>query len=131
MVHNIIKNWKEQGIAINEGTSSDAITKLENQIGFKFPEDFKMVYQIFNGFRDYDSYNLYSILPLNKIKEEYENEIDEDTFIPICDFLIASNFQGYIKGKKGIYNIYEKDRKLCDNIYELIQLIDTDSDILL
>lgn len=105
------------------------ITQLEQEIGFEFPDEFKELYLKVNGFKDGDwTPNMFSFFPLERIKEEYENEQNEKNFIPIFDFLIASHFLGYIKEEGIIYKDYDQSEKVCNNIIELIELINIDSD---
>ena len=129
MTEENIKHWKSKGISVNDGASNEKIENLEKQIDFNFPEDFIFFYRSLNGFKDRDwTPNLFSLFPIDRIKEEYEHKQNENNFVPICEYLISSHHLGYIKGKKGIFKDYQQFEKICDNLIELMTLIEEDSD---
>jgi len=70
---------------------------------------------------------MFSVLPLERISEDY-GSWNEYNFIPICDYLICSHHLGYIKNENGIYLSYNHTHKICDNIFDMIELIDSDSE---
>jgi hypothetical protein len=128
MINAKIKYWQSKGIEVNNGAADENILMLEKQISFNFPEDFKTFYRSLNGFKDRDwTPNMFSLFPLERIKEEYEFEQNEKNFIPICDYLISSHHLGYLKGEQGIFNDYNQKEKVCENLIELLDLIDSDS----
>jgi len=129
LIEATIRYWKSKGIEVNNGATVEDIFTLEKQIRFSFPADFKVFYRTINGFKDRDwTSNMFSLFPLNRIKEEYEFEQNERNFVPICDYLISSHHLGYLKGHEGIYKDYEQTEKVCRNLVELLDLIDLDSD---
>ncbi|MEH0152584.1 SMI1/KNR4 family protein [Limibacter armeniacum] len=129
MINSKIKYWQTKGIAVNVGANYDDILILEKQISFSFPEDFKIFYQSLNGFKERDwTTNMFSLFPLERIKEEYEFEQNEKNLIPICDYLISSHHLGYIKGEEGIFKDYNQTERVCNNLVELLDLIDSDSE---
>lgn len=129
MIEENIKHWKSKAIKVNEGSSNQDIEKLEERIDFIFPTDFKTFYQSLNGFKDRDcTPNMFSLFPLERIKEEYEDVQNEKNFVPICDYLISSHHLGYLKGENGIFKDYEQVEKVCENLIELLTLIDQDSE---
>jgi|NorSeaMetagenome_1021524.scaffolds.fasta_scaffold47927_2 hypothetical protein len=123
----IIKTWEKFGVDLNSNASQKEISDLETEINFQFPVNFKNLYLRVNGFDGIDlSFNLFSFCSLSRIKEEYNNK----DFIPICDFLISSHFLGYFKGQNGIYQEGNQFLKVCDNIEELVKLIEQDSELI-
>ena len=126
----IIETWAKFGVDLNSNASQKEISDLETQINFQFPESFKNLYLRVNGFKGIDlSFNLFSFCSLSRIKKEY-NEQNNMNFIPICDFLIASHFLGYVKGQNGIYQEGNQLLKVCNNIEELVKLIEQDSELI-
>lgn len=129
MIEEQIDNWKKQGVAINTGASENDIKFLEKSTAFRFPDDFTVFYKSVNGFKDMDwTSNMFSIFPLDRIKEEYEHEENQKNFVPVCDFLISSHHLGYLKGKEGIYKDYDQKNPVCSNFTELLNLIEADSE---
>ncbi len=103
----IIDFWKNSNVKLNQGVELSEIIKLENYIDFKFPETFRLFYSNINGFKDSDwNEHMFSIFPLERIKEEYE-ESSNNNFIPFCDYLINSHQIGFFRKTKGIYINYE------------------------
>jgi len=128
MIKGIIEKWTDKGITLNGNSSEAEISALEKSIDFRFPEDFKSLYLLVNGFKNRDwTPNMFSFFPLDRIKEEYEDQQNDENFVPICDYLISSHHIGFSKNEKGIFKDYEQMERVCDNIYELIELIDQDS----
>lgn len=125
----IIKHWKLKEIKLNDGCSNEDIEILEKRIAFTFPEYFKTFYRLINGFGDRDwTPNMFSLFPLERIKEEYEYKQNDKNFVPICDFLISSHHLGYLKGKNGIFKDCQPNEKICNNLIELLTLIEQDSE---
>jgi hypothetical protein len=119
--------WK--GIELNSGASLQQIEELEREINFQLPDEFKQLYKELNGFKDRDwTENMFELLPLSRIKDEYEYKGNDENFIPIFDYLIASHHIGYVKGERGFYNSYNYEEPICTNFMELIELINTDSE---
>jgi hypothetical protein len=128
MLQTKIKYWKSKGIELNTGVKDKDILALEKELSFTFPEDFKAFYRLLNGFKERDwTSNMFSLFPLERIKEEYEFERNEKNFVPICDWLISSHHLGFLKGKPGIFKDYSQTEKVCNNLIELLDLIDSDS----
>ncbi|MFI2741476.1 SMI1/KNR4 family protein [Zhouia sp. PK063] len=103
----IIETWRNSKIKLNEGAELTEIIQLEEQLEYKFPETFKQFYTRINGFKDSDwNEHMFSIFPLDRIKNEYETSENKD-FIPFCDYLINSHQIGFSKKNDGIYINYE------------------------
>lgn len=123
----IIASWKRGNVELNDSASFELLLSIQNQINFIFPSDFTNFYLRFNGFKDWDVIgNMFSIWPLERIVEEYNNDINKD-FIPFCDFLINSHFIGYIKGKSAVFKDYDKSNPIAESFEETIKLIIKDS----
>ncbi len=119
--------WK--GIELNSGVPSEQIEELEREINFQFPDEFKELYKDINGFKDRDwTENMLEFLPLSRIKDEYNYKGNDENFIPIFDYLIASHHIGYLKGESGFYKSYNCEEPVCSNLMELIELIKIDSE---
>lgn len=87
----IIQYWQQSRIKLNKGASLEEIEILEKKVNFKFPDDFKEFYIHINGFKDSDwDENMFSIFPLQRIEEEYF-DLEEEIFVPFCDYLINSH----------------------------------------
>lgn len=102
---NAIEYYKQIGVNIASGKSVIEIKEIQQELDFKFPDDFKEFHSICNGFLewDMDNYN-FSIWTFDRMTEEYEKEKKEDyEFIPICDYLINSHWNGYIRNRDGIF----------------------------
>ena len=130
--NDIIASWYAQDIKLNEGVSIQQIDYLEKEVSFQFAEDFKRFYLKVNGFNDFDSLNMFSLFPVDRIKDEYFEQKNQE-FIPIGDFMISSHFFGYLKKEPGVFKSYGDGYpviKICDTFFEFIELIEEDSEIL-
>lgn len=57
-----------ENIKLNPAASSDLIAEVEIATGFTFPEEFKELYSLANGFSDFDwRKNMFSVWPLERI----------------------------------------------------------------
>lgn len=125
----IIEAWRNSGIQVNKGANLIEIDKLEKHLEFEFPESFKEFYTKIDGFKNSDwNEHMFSIFPLERIKEEYDYNKNKD-FIPFCDYLINSHQIGFSKATEGIYINYENllgdmNDKVADNFREsLIEIL--------
>lgn len=78
------------------------ITKLESNMGFKLPEDFKEFYTIANGFECTDDiFNFTSLEDIADDKASYGN----DWFF-FCEYMICSDFWGVRVLNESTYEIF-------------------------
>lgn len=125
----VIEHYKSIGVYVAEGTNHYHIEKIQNQLEYKFPDDFKTFHLMCNGFLEWDMDNFYfSIWPFDRIIEEYTKEKEEDfEFIPICDYLINAHWYGYIRNREGIFKDYDRENAIAKNFEEFLKLLLNDS----
>ena len=130
-IDKIIDQWTSKKIKISPPSTIDAIKVTENILNFQFPDDFKEFYLKLDGFADWDwTENMFSIWPLARIVEEYNNESNKN-FIVFADYLINSHQYGFKKDQTGIFKNYaEQPEFLTETFAETIYLISSDADIL-
>ena len=130
-IDKIIDQWTNKKIKLSPPSTIDQIKVTENILHFKFPDDFKEFYLKLDGFADWDwTENMFSIWPLTRIIEEYNNENDKN-FIVFADYLINSHQYGFKKGKNGIFKSYgEQPEFISETFSKIIFLISSDSEIL-
>jgi hypothetical protein len=126
-----LSQWTEQNVKLNTPATQTSIEQAEYKLGFQFPQDFKQLYLVVDGFNDYEwQEHMFSIWSLERIIEEYENSGDED-FIGFCDFLICSHFIGFSKADINIWKkfsiVYSKD-PLSGTFKEIIRLVNDSHD---
>lgn len=134
-IKEIIETWKNSKIKLNEGASLIEINQLEKKLKYEFPETFKEFYTKIDGFKDSDwNENMFSIFPIERIKDEYETSENKD-FIPFCDYLINSHQIGFNRKNHKIYINYENilgdfNDKVADNFkLSLIEIINNSDKI--
>jgi|SRR5476651_2182357 len=131
-IQDAIDCWNSSNTDINPPASISEIENVEIVLKFKFPEDFKQLYLVVNGFENYEwQEHMFSFWSLDRIVEEYKEFSDND-FIGFCDFLIVSHCIGFRKSKQGIYKDYPTiDYKawepIAQSFEEVIGLINTNS----
>lgn len=127
----IIDLWRTENIKLSHPATIDAIKVAEETLDFQFPIDFREFYLKLDGFIDWDwTQNMFSIWPLARILEEYQNESDK-SFIVFADYLINSHHIGFIKGKNGVFKNYGATPEfIAETFSETIVLINSDADIL-
>lgn len=125
-----IEHYKRIGVNIAPGASITEIEDVQNQLDFKFPDDFKEFHSMCNGFSEWDMDNYYfSIWTFERMIEIYEKEKKEDfDFIPICDYLINSHWFGYIRDREGIFKDYDRKVAIANNFEEFLKLLLSDSE---
>lgn len=127
----IIDQWAAQGIKLSQPATVVEIEEAETILGFQFPDDFKEFYLTLDGFVDWDwTSNMFSIWPLARIIEEYNNESDK-SFVVFADFLINAHHIGFVKGQNGVFKNSDAIPEIVASTFsEVIFLINTDNDIL-
>ncbi|MDO5972322.1 SMI1/KNR4 family protein [Flavivirga aquimarina] len=127
IIDNIIQEFKDQGVELNSGTFEKDISDLELHLNFKFKDDFKEFYKKVNGFKKRDwTKGMFSIFPLERIKEEYDLKKGKNSninFIPFCDFLINSHWLGFLRDKEGVYKYDDEPEKISNTFEETLLLI--------
>jgi hypothetical protein len=102
-ISDAVAQWKASGTKLNLPASISEIETAENTLDFKFPDDFKQLYLVMNGFEDWDMQeHSFSFWPLDRIIAEH-NESDNKSFIGFSDWLIRCNTIGFIKESVGIH----------------------------
>jgi hypothetical protein len=119
-IREIIEFWKNSNVELNPGIELTEINKLETYLKFEFPKTFIQFYSNINGFKNSDwNEHMFSIFPIERIKEEYDPLRNKD-FIPFCDYLLNSHQIGFYRNTKGVYINYENilgnlNDKVADN----------------
>jgi hypothetical protein len=127
---NVLQCWNTEGIDIEGPASSSAISEVESILGFKFPDDFKCLYQKVNGFKDREMNKaMFSIWSLERIVEEHSKS-DDKNFVGFCDYLISCHFIGFYKNEEGIFKEYDQFKRITLRFSESIDLINQDSELL-
>jgi cell wall assembly regulator SMI1 len=63
----IIEQWKVDQIQLNPPATLEAIRRAEGITGYTFPPDFKAIYLLADGFKDYDwTPNMFSLWSLQR-----------------------------------------------------------------
>jgi hypothetical protein len=128
--HSVKDLWLLSGLNLEFGTQVEDMECTESFVGFKFPPDMKELYQLVNGFKDWDSNkSTISIWPMVRIRDEYETSRDKN-FVGFCDYLINSHCIGFFKGRSGIYKSYDEFNPIAPSFSEAINLINNDSDLI-
>ena len=126
-----ISKWNLSKIKLNSGASIADIEKAETILSFNFPDDFKSLYQIVNGFRDLDwQENMFTFWPLEMIIDEYD-EADKG-FIGFSDYSLKVNAIGFKRGEEGIFKIYpslitESSEYIAPSFKEVVRMINSDT----
>lgn len=134
-INEAISKWNMTKTRLNHGASIADIEKAENILSFKFPDDFKKLYLIVNGFQHLDwQEHMFYFWPIERIIEEYTGSSDEN-FVGFCDFLLASHFIGFKKNQNGIFKLYSSMRNAEDNqiaktFQEAVGMINSSSDLI-
>ncbi|MBA0885494.1 SMI1/KNR4 family protein [Flavobacterium undicola] len=130
-IDKIIDQWTNKKIKLSPPSTMELIKATEEILSFQFPDDFKEFYLKLDGFADWDwTENMFSIWPLARIIEEYNNESDKN-FIVFADYLINSHQYGFKKDQNGVFKSYgEQPEFIAETFSEIIFLINSDADIL-
>lgn len=108
--------------------------RLQNVLSIKFPDDFRDLYSIVDGFSDYEwRDNFFFIWSLKKIIEEFD--VSDNGFIGFCDYSLHVFELGFHQNKPGIYRHYPslpnvEDEYLINSFQKVIKLINLDSKLL-
>jgi hypothetical protein len=130
-INEAIVTWRREGIALQAGVSLQYIEEVEQMLGFTFPDDFKEFYTTVDGFaNDTMSNSMIYMWSMNKIFQEHIAG-DDDEFIGFCDYMINSHRIGFIKNERGIYKCYDQVIPIAETFSTCIQLIYTDSDLII
>lgn len=122
-----IQQWQSEGIELNEPISIENIVSAEKTINYVFPEQFKELYLLINGFKNNDwRVNMFSIWPIERIVEEYLDNQDKN-FVGFSDYLINSHQIGFTKTGGGVFRYHEKAELISETFERAILLINEDS----
>ncbi|HKC35311.1 MAG TPA: SMI1/KNR4 family protein, partial [Chitinophagaceae bacterium] len=89
--------WKSEGIELNPPSIPALIKQAEEKLSFIFPDSFKCLYLMVDGFKDNDwRENMFSIWPIERILYEY-NKRGDKAFVGFSDFLLNSHALGFYK----------------------------------
>jgi hypothetical protein len=143
VISEIIEQWKVEKIQLNPPATLDAINWVEETVNYTFPADFKELYLIADGFKDWDwRPNMFSLWPLQRIIDEYLEELSRNTdkspyqdkhaknFVGFCDYLINSHQIGFFKNSIGVYKSYDEFNPIAQSFNEALQLINKDADLI-
>lgn len=101
--------WEECEVKINPPATAADFEKAETILSFSFPDDFKALYAVVNGFYGYEWQEyMFSFWSLDRIIEEFV-ESKNKNIIGFCDFLIMSHVIGFKRNMVGIFNDYSID----------------------
>jgi len=101
--------WDECEVKMNPPATAADFEKAEAILSFSFPDDFKALYSVVNGFDGYESQEyMFSFWSLDRIIEEFV-ESENKNIIGFCDFLIMSHVIGFKRNTVGIFNDYSID----------------------
>ncbi|MES2278947.1 MAG: SMI1/KNR4 family protein [Bacteroidota bacterium] len=124
-----LAQWNSSGTKMNPPASIEEIERVEATLNFKFPEDFKQLYLVVNGFPDYHWQEyMFCFWPLEMIVEEFER-FPKQRFIPVCDFLLASHEIGFVRNESGIYKYdYSQGNKIAETYQQVVAMINSNAD---
>ena len=126
-----IITWQKEGIPLMPGVSLQYIEEVEEMLDFTFPDDFKAFYTAVDGYAiDTMSNSMIYMWPVNMIFKEYMAG-DDDDFIAFCDYMVNSHRIGFIKNEPGIYKCYDRKEPIADSFSTCMQLIYTDSPLII
>jgi hypothetical protein len=129
-IQDALNLWELSDTKLNPPASISEIEKAEEILKFKFPEDFKQLYLIVNGFKDLDwQKHMFCFWHLDLIIEEFENSSDKN-FIGFCDFLLSSYMIGFVKNQAGIFKSYDylENNRIADTYQEVVGMINSSAD---
>jgi hypothetical protein len=132
-IQNAIDQWNTEGLQLNPPASASDIEKAEACLSFHFPEDFKELYSIVNGFADFEIRGfMLSLWSLDRIIDDYTAS---KKFIMFSDFSISVCQYGFDKDKIGVFKAYTHHQQgsyelVTESFQEMIELINTDSELL-
>lgn len=120
--------WDECEVKMNPPATAADFEKAETILSFSFPDDFKALYAVVNGFDDYEWQEyMFSFWSLSRIIEEFV-ESENKNIIGFCDFLINSHVIGFKRNTVGIFNDYSTDHEpIALTFIEAIDMINSGS----
>lgn len=125
--------WREEGIEINQEASFADIERTEDRIGYKFPNDFRELYSVVNGFVDFEARGFYlSLWSLNRIIKDYNKDKE---FIMFGDHSLSVCQYGFHRSKPGIFKTYTHHQQgpiehIAESFRQTVELINLDSELL-
>jgi hypothetical protein len=106
LIEQVIALWKKEKVNMNRGATEAAISHVEPELAFRFPDTFKDLYKVFDGFTDWDFGGcMVSMWPLEKILEENQHSENKDV-VYFADFLINSHYYGFRKSDAAVIKDY-------------------------
>jgi hypothetical protein len=89
----IRKLLSDRGILLNPPADADDLRCLEKCLGLTIPQQFKSLFETFDGFAEYDRRSHLAIWPVEKVVENSENQTSNgsELFIQFGDILIHSD----------------------------------------
>ena len=139
----IIEQWKAERIQLNPPATLEAIRRAEEITGYTFPSDFKKLYLVADGFKDWDwRSNMFSLSPLQRIIDEYLEQLSRSRsaspyqqeqakdFVGFCDYLINSHQIGFLKNRNGVYKSYDEFNPIAQSFSEALSLINKDAELI-
>ncbi|MBN9385451.1 MAG: hypothetical protein J0H74_32155 [Chitinophagaceae bacterium] len=125
------KEWLSKSIKLERGASPEAIVLAEAATSFSFPTEMRILYQLVDGFNNWDwTEGMISLWPMQRIREEYKLN-ENPNFVGFADFLINSHTIGFYKDRPGIYKSYDEFNPIADNFIHVIELINRNADDLI
>ena len=132
-ISEVLAQWKEEGIEINQGASFADIERAEDLIGYRFPNDFRELYSVVNGFVDFEARGFYlSLWSLNRIVDDYDKDKE---FIIFSDHSLSVCQYGFHRSKAGIFKTYTHHQQgptehIAESFRQAVELINRDSELL-
>jgi hypothetical protein len=124
-----IQQWTVENIELNSPATTELFEEAEQILNFSFPDDFKQLYSVADGFRENELRdNMISMWPISRILKEYGN--GDRSFIGFSDYLFNCWAFGFVKGKEGVYRNVDSQFRICDSFKDCIKLINEDSPLL-
>ena len=109
-IQDVISKWREEEVELNPPATFAEIGDIETALNFKFPDDFKEFYLSANGFNGFDwQEHMFTLWPLNLIKDEFKSVHSNGNFIGFSDWLLASHLIGFNKNRPGVFKSYNGD----------------------
>jgi hypothetical protein len=136
-IQEALSSWETANVKLNSPASLLEIEKAELKLNFTFPEGFKQLYLIVNGFEGFDwQEHMFSLWSLEKIIVEY-NDSDSSNYIAFSDFLLGSNFIGFNIDKPGLFKKYSiqfsdlvDGELIAKSFEEVVEMINSSNDLI-
>lgn len=130
-VQKAIAQWKDEALELNEGANVSDIEKAEDQIGFKFPDDFKELYIVINGFVNFEMRGfMLSLWSLDRVVSDYD---PNKNLIMFSDHSLSICQYGFSKNRAGIFKAYTHFQEgpielISESFQKLIALFNVDAE---